>query len=443
MKRLMAWGLWLYPHRWRHRYGREFLALIDDSRPRAADFWDVLKGAMLMQLTSGSMPKIIAGFTVAGLIAAGTWILFQPHRYISTSVLRLSADETPMERIHRLQRAQQFALSRTSLAQIIQRENLYPDARREQPIEHIIQSMRNKDVLIRPRGTNVEVSVAYPDPAGAQKATRSIVAALNQEEPTLRPLDTASAARLEDTRPIKPLLGGLLAGLAAGILCAAAWSFKRVTAFALAGMLAGGIVALLIPNQYISTAILRVADESKLPSAIQRATDPAALNRLAAEYSLYTGEANPAARMHSRLEIREVRPVGGPFRPAAITLSFRHTDRYKAEAVTRAMTSQLLLLTDTGFEILDPASYPQAPSSPNRPQILALGLFAGVLLGLVSTRFYRPAAVAAAALLVVTALHAQPRPTFEVASIKRTHVAQAVQPAMPRFLGAFFDPPTA
>src|SRR5690242_3287778 len=119
MKRLIAWGIWLYPHRWRQRYAREFVALIEDSRPRANDLWDVIKGAMLMQLTVGSVPKIIAGFTLAGLVAAGAWTLSQPHRYVSTSVLKLNADEAPLQRMQRLQRAQQEALSRSSLAYII------------------------------------------------------------------------------------------------------------------------------------------------------------------------------------------------------------------------------------------------------------------------------------------------------------------------------------
>src|SRR5690349_6733120 len=142
MKRLIAWGLWFYPRQWRRRYGCEFLALIEDSRPRAADLWDVIKGAMLMQLISGSLPRIVAGFTAAGLLAAGTWTLLQPHRYISTSTIKINADELPLERMKRLQRAEQVALGRVSLAKIIQREDLYRDERRNQPLEDIIADMR-------------------------------------------------------------------------------------------------------------------------------------------------------------------------------------------------------------------------------------------------------------------------------------------------------------
>ena len=403
MKRLIAWGIWLYPHRWRQRYAREFVALIEDSRPRANDLWDVIKGAMLMQLTVGSVPKIIAGFTLAGLVAAGAWTLSQPHRYVSTSVLKLNADEAPLQRMQRLQRAQQEALSRTSLAYIIQRDDLYRDARREEPLENIIQDMRNHDIIVRPHGANVEVSFAASDPATAQKATRSIVGALNHSEPALEVLDAAAGAK-QEPRDGYILLRGALVGFGLGLLCAAVWAImrrrqpwtiKRVSAFAAAGALAGGIIALLMPNQYISSAILRTADDTSLQSAIRHVTESDTLNRIAREYSLYPGDPNPAARMRDDLMIRQLRPVGGGFRLTAITVAFRHTDRNKAEAATRALVSQLTTHTDVGFEILDPASHPRVPSSPNRPQILAIGLIGGLLLGLVSTRFHRTAAAAA------------------------------------------------
>ena len=51
----MKWGIraaaWLYPKRWRERYGDEFAALIEDSRPDFRSFVDVLKGAVKMQFS--------------------------------------------------------------------------------------------------------------------------------------------------------------------------------------------------------------------------------------------------------------------------------------------------------------------------------------------------------------------------------------------------------
>ena len=35
MRRLVEWGVRLYPAHWRARYGDEFLALIEDARPRS------------------------------------------------------------------------------------------------------------------------------------------------------------------------------------------------------------------------------------------------------------------------------------------------------------------------------------------------------------------------------------------------------------------------
>jgi LPS O-antigen subunit length determinant protein (WzzB/FepE family) len=419
MKTLLRWGVRLYPARWRARYSEEMLALVEDIRPRPRDLWDLLRGAIIMQVTSMNFPNIVAAFALAGVVAAGVWAWTKPDQYVSVAVVRMASAESPYATLSRLQRAQQSALSRGSLSQIIQREGLYGPERAKYPLEDIVQDMRNKGIMIRsadtPNGGGKDfvatVAFAYHDPAAAQKTVRDLVTALHAKESALEVLDPASLPEAPSGPNRLVMVGmGLAAGLFAGLLSAGVWmlwrraqpwSLKRVAGFAAAGMAAGGAVALLIPNQYISTAVGRAQDAPGLQSAIAASLNDSTLTPLIRKYRLYPQEASRralgdvAAAMRNQdirvqhIESRFSRLAGG----AAFTVSFRYPDRDKAMAVTGDLLSAITTAYTGvgGVETLDPPSIPLAPSSPNRLQIVALGIAAGLLLGLLSTRFRRPA----------------------------------------------------
>ena len=421
LKSLIVWAVQLYPPRWRDRYRDELLALIEDAPPRAGDVWDVLQGAMLMQMTTVTVPKIVAGFALAGVIASGVWTWMQPNQYVSTSILRVRAEESPLAREQRLQRAEQEALSRNSLAAILVHYDLYKEARGREPMEHVIRDMRNRNIRISPHGNDFAVEFSYPDAALAQKTARDIVTALQRADAKLEVLDAASSPNAP-AWPNRPMaIGvGLLIGLVAGMLCGGIWalarrssarSLKQVGAFAAAGMLLGIAVAFLIPDQFISTSIVRFADPSKVQLAIDRAKSAESVHDLELKYGLHISPGDVVIR---KLQMRPASLSIGQ----ALAISFRCSDRFKAMAATRDLAAAMRQGMPTGVEILDPASDPMAPSSPNRPAILLMGIVAGILLGMISTRFVRPAA-AMASVVIVAALSAQSRPQFEVASIKR------------------------
>ena len=50
MRNLIRFAAWLYPRRWRERYGVEFDALLDDARPGWRELANVLKGALAIQI---------------------------------------------------------------------------------------------------------------------------------------------------------------------------------------------------------------------------------------------------------------------------------------------------------------------------------------------------------------------------------------------------------
>ena len=138
MKRWMQWASRIYPRGWRERYGPEFDALLDDVQPGWRDVIDVMRGALIMRLTTDSgYLKMIGAFALAGAIIAAGLSFAAPHRYVSAAVLGVSPG-------FRLDQVRQEVFSRASLKEIIQRPslNLYRDERRREPMEDVVERMR-------------------------------------------------------------------------------------------------------------------------------------------------------------------------------------------------------------------------------------------------------------------------------------------------------------
>ena len=190
MRRIAKFLIRLYPANWRERYGEEFEALLEDSTPGWPGVFDLLKGALKMQLSVPAFPKLALLLSIAGLVAGLlTSFLFTPI-YVSRAAMRY--EEAFIDPTHPrgnrnladyLLRNEQEVLSRTSLSSIIQdpRLDLYPEERRNTPLEDVIEGMR-KDVKIRlnppATGTNYlsfEVSFAYRDRLKAQQTVQALI----------------------------------------------------------------------------------------------------------------------------------------------------------------------------------------------------------------------------------------------------------------------------
>jgi hypothetical protein len=70
MKRAIRAAAWIYPKRWRERYGDEFEALIEDAHGDWRALVDVLKGAVKMQFSRWGLGRIAAVTTLAGTAIA-------------------------------------------------------------------------------------------------------------------------------------------------------------------------------------------------------------------------------------------------------------------------------------------------------------------------------------------------------------------------------------
>ncbi|HEV2448063.1 MAG TPA: GNVR domain-containing protein [Candidatus Sulfopaludibacter sp.] len=410
MKRWMRCAARLYPASWRARYADEFEALLEDAPLQWADFWDIVRGALTMQLKIGTFAKVAGVCGLAGLAVAAVYAVRTPSIYRSTAVLKMEAIQPDDDLTDRLSNAEQEILSRSSLSKLIMDGKLYDAERRAGPLEDIIQDMRNKYIMIRrldapgEAGTAFRVSFDYPDPAKAQYVTRTLLSRFTGQATFNGNLEVLDPASLPD-RPVSPrrsriVIMGLVLGLAAGTLIFGIGRWPKV---ALTG-LASGVAVLIgtyffLPDQYMSTAVLRLADEPTGRAIVSAITDRVFLRSVIEEVKLYPGEPADEAVARMRRDLR-VQNLQGPRRGRmrAVTISFQYPDKYKVQGVVRAMVTRSMQAAvnpaKPPVQVLDPASLPRQPFEPNRAVLVGLGLLAGVLLGVawnIRGRFRNPA----------------------------------------------------
>jgi uncharacterized protein involved in exopolysaccharide biosynthesis len=253
---------------------------------------------------------------------------------------------------------------------------------------------------------------------------------LGGDEPASLP-----ASPVSPNRPVAAAIG-LLAGILLGSLLALrGWLvarqaatpgphpsyWKYTLAAAAVGTVAAGLGSFAIPNRYLSMAVLRVVPFHVAGAGAAQAEIEytARLNQLT-EGILSRGS---LAELIQRPSL-DLYPMGRRWRPMedivdnmrrrdlriaptettgfagsshliSFQISFEYADRDKAQAVVRELTTKFTegivaadrsLLRDKmpgslALEVVDPATLPGSPVSPNRPAIAAIGLLAGILLG--------------------------------------------------------------
>ena len=136
-------------------------ALIEDIQPQWEDVFNVLLGALRMQMTTRNSLKILAAVGLAGALAAGVVAFRIPDRYVSTAVMRfIPAGPADSDRQRALVRLQQIT------HQIVtDRDTAFRKALRIQ--------------LLQTQGGGVpafSISCEYPDNLKAQAVVREVVA---------------------------------------------------------------------------------------------------------------------------------------------------------------------------------------------------------------------------------------------------------------------------
>jgi hypothetical protein len=241
MKHAMRLLARLYPSSWRKRYGSEFDALLEDSKPSAHDTFDVLCGALKMQMTTWSFGRVTLASTVAGMLVAVALSLALPAHYLSQTVLTFTpADESvPTDESARrlVDGMEQNIYGRNYLASVIHEHNLYWRERLRMPLDDVVEKMR-RHISVAPvasPGTRnahtVVVQFDYSDPRVAQRVneeltSRLIEGGLNSQLTSNWTFRVPVAPSLP-LRPVPPnrarlmvlcLLTGLFAGLTLAIV---------------------------------------------------------------------------------------------------------------------------------------------------------------------------------------------------------------------------------
>ena len=424
MTTLVRWAARLYPAAWRERYALEFEALLEDVGPGGRDLWDLLRGALLMHLRTVSLTflKIVARMHAGRRAGGRNLVLRASEWYVSTAVMRISLPSTQtgagsdidrkLTALRHLQALQQSILSRSSLSSLIAGQNLYVKERSQYPLEDIVLGMRDRDLRIRPVPSagawTFAVEFANENPAAAQATVRAVVASLIDQNVRVSVQDGKGGVNMElldpaslPSRPVSPnrlkaIASGLGTGLVFGLVCGAAflvirrkerWSFRRIGAFAAAGMALGLTVAFLIPDEYVSTAVAQSVDPDTALSTVGQVLSEDSLATIIRQEGLFTSELARGGMSQATRKMRESITVqtvqAGP--AAAFTISFRYPDRWKAQQVTRDLAVRFTGAPPHATEILDPPSLPQGPIFPNRRLIVLLGTVSGILLGLAAS----------------------------------------------------------
>jgi len=444
MKRLMRLAARLYPALWRARYGDELDALVEDSPGGVRELLDLIFGAMKMHVTRGSYWKFAAFPAMIGFLVAGAIVLRMPWRYVATTNLRTTATDTEA-RVENV-------LTRASLKEMIERPSLdlYHQERERVRIEDVI-SLMLRNLQVKRVGNEIRIAFTYPDKEKAKSTVAAITNKLIEVNAVTRqrqaawpeviwhPLPPVDAIQVISGGTVPPagrlvfVLAGIMVGLFIGLITAAALQHRRaarrVFGFALVGGAAAAALALFLPDTYVSTAVLRL-NPMLTPGETAQTFRPqerlmALTRQVLSREQLLTLIQNPyldlypkerAGRssdealelMRRNLEIRML-PIGG-----ASSISFQYPDRFKAQAVVRELVAKFVELNlrramesneslppgnparligiykaTLNLEVLDAASDPQSPSSPNRSTIALLGIFAGGLLAALTMMWQR------------------------------------------------------
>jgi capsular polysaccharide biosynthesis protein len=402
MSKPLRWAVRLYPKAWRDRYGDEFEALLEDANPCWRDLPDILKGAFEMQMMSWTFAKVAGAFALLGLAVAAVIAIRTPNTYVSTAVLQLTPPANT-DAADILARAEQDALSRKSISTIIVDSNTYQRERQTEPLEDIVQQMRNRDVRIRllesPNGSTsnlFSIEFRNPDRAKAQRVTSELVKRFSQAIPDpemLHLIELASSPSKQSPNHTVIVAAGVAIGLLAGALAFGIGRWPKIAAMGLAGAVVGLVVAYAIPNRYVSTAVVRLPDAAAAQDLEQKTlADSAWLQSVIQDLQLSTD----AERMRRDFRVRVLPPHR--VQKTAVTISFEYTgDRRKAQEVVATTVARWMQLTGgpaSPVEVLDPASYPAQAVAPNRQVVVFFGLFAGVILGSIwriRNRFRPPA----------------------------------------------------
>jgi uncharacterized protein involved in exopolysaccharide biosynthesis len=262
MRRILKLLARLYPSAWRNRYAAEYEALLDDATPHPQDAFNILWGAIKMQLTSRSFVRIVLPCTIAGALIAAAISFNMPPRYVSQFTFYTMELQGPTSRGARqftedetkqvVSNLRDITLDRDFLASTIQKFDLYPRERAHVPLEKIIEKMQ-RSIEVKPalftrpgvsgsRSGLIIVNFAYSDPHLAQRVDHTLVWRMTSE--TFRRAKSAPGGFSQ------PHVGFMILKMASLPQKPTGWNRPQKTAAGLiAGLLCGLILATILSSR--------------------------------------------------------------------------------------------------------------------------------------------------------------------------------------------------
>ena len=346
-----------------------------------------------MQMKIWSPWKIVVAFAVAGVVLAIAFSLLIPNPYVSMAIVKIG-DAGRGQLAGTLARV----VSRANLTRLINEEDLYKNERAHMPIEDVIEQMK-KDIMVTPVESMtgelgvIGISFASADAAGAQRITQRLTSQfLDVSAGTM--LDPASLP-IHPRRPKRPVI--IAAGLVAGGLAGALFVFfnglkvwKIAAGLGIAGAIAGAAVAFVLPERFISGAVITypgpdlAAAGDHVRQIVATVNSDANLRAIVQRFNLYPNESGRERRLVEHLHIEIVR------NGSAIVIRFDDRNRYVAQKVVADVVGRLLeesindhvrsgSQVNFTLELLDPPTLPQNAYFPKRPMVVGTGLFVGLV----------------------------------------------------------------
>jgi LPS O-antigen subunit length determinant protein (WzzB/FepE family) len=315
--------------------------------------------------------------------------------------------------------------------------DLYKEDRKRMTIEAVAEKMRTHDISVRlyeatrtdQSGARAfEVRFAYPDRYKARQVVREIVGRFEEmnyaqtQKAGLKGnlgLELLESADLPETPApryhISLMILGLGVGLLLGLLAILVWRRPKwtlqVAGFAAAGCALALAVAYSIPNVYISRAVLRIAGTGDIARFTDRLQElqQQVLSRDNLARLIQLPDLDPYKKERAHMPLSDVvekmrskdlrislyQALPGRY-AQAFAISFAYPDRFKAQAMVRALSGQFVESSlgnpaEQGYtvDLLEKADLPETPASPSRRNIATVGAFAGLLIGLVTLRWRR------------------------------------------------------
>jgi hypothetical protein len=163
----------LYPSAWHRRYGAEFDALLEDRPPCLRDAFDILSGALKMQLKTRSFLQTTLACSLLGALIAAALSFTAPPQYLSQALILVNGSATnpatppPNDFKPLLSILRTSTLDRDFLASLIQQKNLYPRERTRMPLDAVVDKMLHSI-------TEMATTRAAPPASSCSSPTRTL-----------------------------------------------------------------------------------------------------------------------------------------------------------------------------------------------------------------------------------------------------------------------------